>query len=81
MQRVKDAPVAAGVAPGRVAAFCRSDFKVTTRSSFFLLLALLALASCKKDRDRPAEIDFGPGEGISYRDGFNLSAGPADPTD
>ena len=41
----------------------------------FLLLALLALASCKKD------IDFGYQEGITYRDGSNLPAGPSDPTD
>ena len=41
---------------------------------------LLALAGCHKADDSP-RIDFGPGVGFSYRDGYNLPVGFQDPTD
>ncbi|WP_152560124.1 hypothetical protein [Hymenobacter sp. IS2118] len=44
------------------------------------LLLLPAMLSCSKSDSSPT-IDFGEGEGISYRDGNNLPAGPQDPTD
>ena len=45
--------------------------------SFLLLPALL---SCSKSDSNPI-VDFGPGEGITYRTGQNLPYGPSDPTD
>jgi hypothetical protein len=41
---------------------------------------LLALAACHKADDGP-RIDFGPGDGFSYRDASNLPAGTQDPSD
>jgi len=43
---------------------------------------LLALAACKSTPDAASPtIDFGPGDGFSYRDGSNYPAGTQDPTD
>jgi len=48
------------------------------RLPFFLLLP--AVLACSKSDSSPT-IDFGKGEGITYRDHSNLPAGPGDPTD
>jgi hypothetical protein len=45
-----------------------------------LPMLLLGLAACHNSADSP-RIDFGPGDGFSYRDGNNLPAGKQDPTD
>jgi hypothetical protein len=50
------------------------------RKSLLLFGSWLLLTACHKADDSPS-IDFGPGEGISYRDGYNLPAGVQDPTD
>ena len=47
------------------------------RLPFLLLPVLLA---CSKSDSSPV-IDFGEGEGITYRDASNLPNGPSDPTD
>ncbi|MBD2770471.1 hypothetical protein IC235_21510 [Hymenobacter sp. BT664] len=45
-----------------------------------LVLLLTMLVACHKSATNPT-IDFGEGEGITYRDGNNWPAGPQDPTD
>ena len=44
------------------------------------ILFLSTLLACSKSDSNP-EIDFGEGEGITYRTGTNMPDGPADPTD
>ena len=44
------------------------------------ILFLSALLACSKSDSNP-EIDFGEGEGITYRSGNNMPSGPGDPTD
>ena len=44
------------------------------------MLALATLLGCSKSDSNPI-MDFGEGEGITYRTGNNLPGGPADPTD
>ncbi len=44
------------------------------------LLLLPAMIACSKSDSSPT-IDFGEGEGITYRDNNNLPSGPGDPTD
>ena len=45
-----------------------------------LLFLLLGLAACSKADSDPI-VDFGEGEGISYRTSNNFPVGPQDPTD
>ena len=50
------------------------------RKPLLFATLVLALAACKSKSNSPS-IDFGAGDGFSYRDGYNLPAGPQDPTD
>lgn len=47
---------------------------------FLLFAALLALAACHKKDESPT-LDFGAGEGISYRSSNGMANGAQDPTD
>ncbi|MCB2407132.1 hypothetical protein [Hymenobacter lucidus] len=52
------------------------------KKSILALALLLPLAfGCKKDNDTEASIDFGAGEGVSYRDFSNRPMAFTDPTD
>ncbi|TGE21968.1 hypothetical protein E5K00_17070 [Hymenobacter aquaticus] len=52
------------------------------RKTFLLLAFSVPLAfGCKKDNDTEATIDFGPGEGVAYRDAYNRPMGGGDNTD
>ncbi|MBH8559512.1 hypothetical protein [Hymenobacter negativus] len=50
------------------------------RQRFLPILLLATLMGCSKSDSNPI-VDFGEGEGITYRTGQNLPAGPNDPTD
>ena len=50
------------------------------RQRFLPILFLATLLGCSKSDSNPI-MDFGEGEGITYRTGNNLPAGPNDPTD
>jgi hypothetical protein len=50
------------------------------RKPILLATLLLTLAACHKADDGP-RIDFGPGDGFSYRDAANSPAGTQDPSD
>ncbi|GAB3874293.1 hypothetical protein GCM10028824_27310 [Hymenobacter segetis] len=50
------------------------------RQRFLPILFLTTLLGCSKSDSNPIA-DFGEGEGITYRTGSNLPAGPSDPTD
>ena len=50
------------------------------RQRFLPILFLATLLGCSKSDSNPI-MDFGEGEGITYRDGSNFPVGPNDPTD
>lgn len=50
------------------------------RSRFLPVLFLVSLLGCSKSDSNPI-MDFGPGEGITYRTINNMPYGPQDPTD
>ena len=50
------------------------------RQRFFSVMLLAALVGCSKSDSNPI-IDFGEGEGITYRTATNLPVGPRDYTD
>lgn len=50
------------------------------RQRFLPILLLTALLGCSKSDSNPI-MDFGEGEGITYRTGNNVPNGPFDPTD
>ena len=50
------------------------------RQCFLPVLFLAALLGCSKSDSNPI-MDFGEGEGISYRNASNLPSGTQDPTD
>lgn len=50
------------------------------RQRFLPVLLLAALLGCSKSDSNPI-MNFGEGEGITYRSANNLPVGPADPTD
>lgn len=56
---------------------------LTGRTLRLSLVALFALLSACKKEDTPKEavIDFGPGDGLSYRSSNNMPNGTQDPTD
>ena len=54
------------------------------RTALLLLSAALILSNCSKSESDASSglfVNFGPGEGFSYRTGNNLPAGYEDPTD
>ena len=53
---------------------------IAMRRRFLPVLLLAALLGCSKSDSNPI-VDFGEGEGITYRNGSNIPAGPHDPTD
>ena len=50
------------------------------RQRFLPILFLAALLGCSKSDSNPS-IDFGPNDGISYRNASNMPSGTQDPTD
>jgi hypothetical protein len=53
---------------------------LSMRQRFLPILLLAALLGCSKSDSNPI-VDFGEGEGITYRNANNLPVGPGDPTD